>query len=402
MRILYFNHTSSVGGASWCLLEIIQGLDRKQFEPVVVLRQPGPLVEELKKLDVEVLIDESCFSILSERYPSKFPWFWAGVFCTMVRQCIRLSSADCSVARMCEQVKPDIVHLNSCVLLPLARPAFRASSSPKVVLHIRDHWQSYGWAPFREWIRRRFLKRYVSDVLSITHTGAQCFGAEERAVIARDWPDFKTRDETRDVYSDFGIETGTPFFLVPGGIHPSKGTVVAVRAFKQLLKTHKAALVILGMPPPERSTLAASIKKQLNRFGVSFASSRIYQEAVSAPESIHILGYTQNIKPFITAATAVLCPFTVPHAAKAALEAGFLGKVAVVSDNGEGREYVKADETGFIVSPGNADALCDVMRTILDHPEIVEKMATAAQRFVRENFSEEKSLSEIKKVYQGQ
>ena len=98
----------------------------------------------------------------------------------------------------------------------------------------------------------------------------------------------------------------------------------------------------------------------------------------------------------------MLCPFTVPHAAKAALEAGFLGKVAVVSDNGEGREYVKADETGFIVSPGNADALCDVMRTILDHPEIVEKMATAAQRFVRENFSEEKSLSEIKKVYQGQ
>lgn len=382
------------------MLEIIQGLDRSRFDPTVVLRQSGPLVKELRKLDVDVRVEEACFSILSERYPSRFPLYVVGSFIMMLRQCFCLSSADRSVGRICEQVRPDVVHLNSSVLLPMARPAFRSSSSPKVILHIRDHWQSYGWGPLREWIRKRFLKRYVGGVLSITHTGAKCFGAEDRVVIARDWPDFSTRDEVRDICGDLGIEKDTPVFLVPGGIHPSKGTVVAVRAFKQLLKTHKAVLVILGMPPKESVALTARIKKQLNRFGVSFASTRIAQEAASASGAIHILGYTQNIKPFITSATAVLCPFVVPHAAKAALEAGILGKVAVVSDNGEGREYVKNGETGFVVPPNNAGALCDAMRTILDHPRIVEKMAEAAQRFVSEDFSEEKSLTAIQTVYE--
>lgn len=401
MKILYFNHTSTVGGASWCLLEIIQGLDRARFEPVVVLRQPGPLVEELRNLSVDVRVEESCFSILSERYPSKFPLFWARAFFTMIRQCVRLSSADRAVARICEEVKPDIVHLNSCVLLPMARSAHQSSSSPKVVLHIRDHWQSYWWAPVREWIRKQYLKRYVSDVLAITHTGAQCFGAADRAVIVRDWPDFSTRDEARNLHNELGLEKDMPFFLVPGGIHPSKGTVIAVRAFKQLLKTHKASLVILGMPPQERATPVARIKELLARFGFSFASTCIRHEAESAAESICILGYAQNIKPFITASAAVLCPFTVPHAAKAALEAGFLAKVAVVSDNGEGREYVKDGGTGFVVPPGDPEALCDVMRTILDHPETVRKMERDAQQFIAENFTEEKSLRAIFEIYEA-
>ncbi len=38
-RILYVHHVSSVGGASFCLLNIIKGLDRQKYAPSVLLKR---------------------------------------------------------------------------------------------------------------------------------------------------------------------------------------------------------------------------------------------------------------------------------------------------------------------------------------------------------------------------
>ena len=55
-RILFMHQTSVVGGGSYCLLNIVKSLDKNRFEPVVALKDNGPLVDELKKQGVEVLI----------------------------------------------------------------------------------------------------------------------------------------------------------------------------------------------------------------------------------------------------------------------------------------------------------------------------------------------------------
>lgn len=52
--ILYLYHTSAVGGGSYCLLNILKTVDRALFKPIVLLKEDGPLVDEIKQLDIPV------------------------------------------------------------------------------------------------------------------------------------------------------------------------------------------------------------------------------------------------------------------------------------------------------------------------------------------------------------
>ena len=48
--ILYIHHTSVVGGASYCLLSVLKEVDLTRYTPTVLLKEKGPLVEEIEKL----------------------------------------------------------------------------------------------------------------------------------------------------------------------------------------------------------------------------------------------------------------------------------------------------------------------------------------------------------------
>ena len=61
--ILYVHQVSSVGGASFCLLNIIKSLDRQKYKPSVLLKGDGPLAEEIRKLDIEVYFLSSLCAI---------------------------------------------------------------------------------------------------------------------------------------------------------------------------------------------------------------------------------------------------------------------------------------------------------------------------------------------------
>lgn len=52
--ILYVFHCSTIGGGSYCLLNVLKNLDRSQYKPVVLLATQGSLVEEINKLGIDV------------------------------------------------------------------------------------------------------------------------------------------------------------------------------------------------------------------------------------------------------------------------------------------------------------------------------------------------------------
>lgn len=52
--VLFVHHVSSIGGASYCMLNILKVLDRNNYAPVVLLKNQGPLVDEIKKLGVKL------------------------------------------------------------------------------------------------------------------------------------------------------------------------------------------------------------------------------------------------------------------------------------------------------------------------------------------------------------
>ena len=53
-RILFVHHVSSIGGGSYCLLNLLKEVDQEKFQPVVLLQENGPLVSEIEKLGIKV------------------------------------------------------------------------------------------------------------------------------------------------------------------------------------------------------------------------------------------------------------------------------------------------------------------------------------------------------------
>ena len=62
-NILYIFHVSSIGGGSFCLLNMIKKLDRNSYNPIVLLKNDGPLCTELEKLGVKVILEKSISTV---------------------------------------------------------------------------------------------------------------------------------------------------------------------------------------------------------------------------------------------------------------------------------------------------------------------------------------------------
>ena len=52
MTVCYVTHKPNLTGANRSLLDLLDGLDRDRYEPVVLVNRRGPLLSELKKRDI--------------------------------------------------------------------------------------------------------------------------------------------------------------------------------------------------------------------------------------------------------------------------------------------------------------------------------------------------------------
>jgi len=388
IRILFFQHVSSIGGASWCLLELIRELDRSSYEPIVVLRQPGPLENELTRIGVQC-IHLSRFGQISQTYQKCFP-FYRSLF---LIELIRFIPAYLAAKRIIRKISPDLVYLNTSVFLPIAVAA-RHACNARVIMHIREHWDC-GLFSMRRILKNHIARSCVDQFFAITQTNADCFGFPERTRIVHDWPDLDSRGESADVQKELGLDNSARIFLVPGGNLSIKGTHIAIKAFS-MVERDDTALVILGMNYDGLTGWKQTLYNLLRPFGVREQGEELRRQALlNRDGKIKYCSPVKDIKSYLEASVAVLSPFVVPHAAKAALEAGSLRRVAIVSDNGEGREYVKHCETGLVVPAGDAKALAAAMRQVLEDPGLCARLGNNAQRYVSEQFNKTKSMDVV-------
>ncbi len=80
------------------------------------------------------------------------------------------------------------------------------------------------------------------------------------------------------------------------------------------------------------------------------------------------------------------------------LEARAMGKAPIVSWNRNVTDYVENEENGFIVPPGDSEALHQKIQFVMDNPSIAEKMGRAARRSVEEKFSTRREAMTLAKI----
>ena len=111
-------------------------------------------------------------------------------------------------------------------------------------------------------------------------------------------------------------------------------------------------------------------------------------------------GYVTDVRPLIAQSHVILHPALGGEGLpKALLEAAASAKAMIASDIRGSREIVRPNETGLLVPPGNAAALADAMRWIIDHPSERALWAETARAKVIAEFALTIVLNQHSELY---
>ena len=325
-RILFVFHVSSVGGGSYCLLNLLKAIDRTVFEPVVLLPGGGSLCDEISRLDIRI-----------EYMPgmSTYPYSTSLLSYRSVRKLMGLRGSYADFAEVLKKESPEIVYFNSLMLFPYLRIAKR--SGCKTVLHVREHWV-LGKHPVQLASMRKAVYRHADRLVAINRYSASIFPKMD-ATIVYDWIDMESRKgpSLADIMGPDGDLCKVYLFL--GGTTRIKGALEVIRTFSSSIVGEDRRLLVLGVDPSRRVERKKGLRERL----LFWTTDKAYEAEVIAScqqdPRVVCAPAVYEIATILEQAAGYVSFFTFPHANLALAESIISRLPAVVARTDESMEY---------------------------------------------------------------
>lgn len=360
--ILYLYHTSSIGGGSYCLLNILKAIDRSLFRPVVLLKEEGPLVDELYKLNIQVYFLKELTTV---PYNSST---------LSIRKLINAKNIICGLSKfktLLLDIRPDIVYINTMMLYPFLRPAKQLGI--KTIIHIREHWPK-NEHKIQRTIALTNIKKYSDHIVAINSYSASMVSCcKVPTTIIYDWIDLSTRYEDFSMDAVFGEQTGTlKIYLYLGGLQSIKGTYEVIKSFTKIVKDKNSRLLILGINNPDYlyKGIKGYIKRILSFLGYKTYSQRVL-DAINSDERIRYIGGKYKLNNIIQQSYCILSYFKIPHANLALAESIILGTPSIAARTPESLEYSNQGELASLFSIND---ISDFEKHIEDFDKIRDRL----------------------------
>ncbi len=200
-------------------------------------------------------------------------------------------------------------------------------------------------------------------------------GVKEPIEVIYNGIDLELFDERTsvDVRRRFQIPEGRPIVLFTGRMEPRKGIESCLEIIEPILTEHEVAVVFAG------SDLFGHMKGTIEP---RLASKRLRG-------SFHYLGAVglDEINALVVQSDIFLLPSLWESCPYSCLEA-MAGQCAVVASNAGGLpELIEHEVSGLIVPAGEADALRDGVRRLIEEPDHATSLGRAARREVEKRFT---------------
>jgi glycosyltransferase involved in cell wall biosynthesis len=388
-NILYIFHVSIFGGGALCLLNLVKELNKEKFNPVVLLKNWGPVCEELEKFGARVIIEPALNTM-----PYNSPLFEIN----SIRQIIPMLLSIKKVKYWIEKTDAGIVHVNTMMMYPYTIPAFKLKR--KVIIHIREHWpidENFLQLKFA----RNIIDKYTDLIISINKTSAEIINLPHKTEIIYDWIDFKGRDRLIDFKDIFGNDhEALKVFLFLGGIQKTKGSLQVVKIFNENIKSKNARLLFVGSDSKQISYkgIKGVIKKLLHLFNYLTYSDKIKKIALQDDRIVFIPSTNQVKSLFEQAYCTVVFP-TIPHAIIPIAESIYLGKPIISAETPEALEYSNQGKGATLFKMNDEDEFAKRLIYMLQNKEYIYKKSRDNSDFVKKLFSLEKNSSKLNRLY---
>lgn len=165
-----------------------------------------------------------------------------------------------------------------------------------------------------------------------------------------------------------------------GRIRPVKGLTVLMGAWSKIARQANARLTIAG-DGPGREALMQSVRDG------GFA------------DSVEFLGEVNDVPSVLAEADIYVQPSFQEGLPNSVLEAMAMGLPIVATRISGNEDVVAHEENGLLVPAGNAEALAEALRKLMDDPALAARMGRRSREIVEERFSLSAVMGRLLKAY---
>jgi len=386
IRVLIVEASSGgvVGGSLTGFVHMVRGLEPEHFTAAMALYEEKSIEPELAALGIDV------YHVKRRRLPKRHALLNAPAYrgakrvsavrvaLRGLRQTARLLAEEFpaarQLARIVRRADVDVLHLGNGVRANFDGILAGWMTGTPVVCHVKG-FEKYG-------SRERWAARRLGALIFMTEAIAEhCRG---HGIVARhnqviyDAVDPAWLIPSRDreaVRRELGVAADTPLIAISGNIQEWKGQLVLVEAMGCIAELHPGAhCLIVGGVHRSGEEYAAGLRRRVIELGLG--------------KRVHFLGFRDDIPDLMNAIDVVVHASVRPEPfGRVILEGMLAGKPMIAANAGGVRELIRDRETGFLVDPGDEQALAARLDDVLSAPDRATAIGQRAQVWARDCFS---------------
>lgn len=391
VNILYVFHVSSIGGGSFCLLNMVKKLDRQLFNPIVLLKEDGPLRLELEKLGATVYFEKS-ISIV----PYNNSIFKIDSLKQIFSILVSLGKVKCWIAK----TNAEIVHINTMMMYPYLLPVNKLGK--KAVIHIREHWPENEHR-FQLRCAQKVIQRFADRIIAINKTSAVLIGLTDKTQVIYDWIDFENRDKKADFIKLFGKDVDKlKIFLFLGGTIWLKGALEVVEVFSSKIASKDARLLLVGCDTKELDFVGIrGFVKKIMGFFHYYTYTHKVKLLAQKDDRIFFIPSTYHVKSLIEQSFCIVSFFTVPHANLPIAESTWLGKPSISAHSPEAVEYGSKSKAALLFEMYSKEDFEAKILYALNNEELINKYAFDGKSQIQDKFDPERNSKLLNDIYRN-
>ena len=377
-RILYLHAGAEMYGADKVLLELIKGLDSKEFEAHVILPNDGVLVEALRQVGAKVSVLD--YPILRRKY------FNPKGIADYIRSYNFYAK---QIALYAREHSIDMVHNNTAAVLegiylkrklklPLIWHVHEIIVKPKAI------------SDFINMLMGRYADKIVTVSQAVAnHIKQSSFIKDSQVEVIYNGVDnavYYPMDAS-SIREKFDIAQDALVIGMIGRVNAIKGQNDFIEAVEPLLEKNEQAVAFLagGVFPGEEWRLEELDKR--------IASSSVVSQ-------IHRIDYYDKTSELYNMFDIFVLPSIKPDSLPTVvLEAMACSKPVVGYNNGGIAEMVVDDKSGCLVKPNSPQELSNAISLLLDSSEKREKFGRVGYQRQKELFSLESYIKNFSEFY---
>jgi len=378
IKVLFISHESKLVGAERSLLLLLEKIDRKRFEPVVILPNTGPLEDKINNLGIKI-------------YKIKYPWWLVNkldIFNIGLIFGFKPIQELLSLQRIMKIIKNeriDIVYTNTIVIFSGAISAY-ITKTPHI-WHVREIIPNNTDLHFflSNEILFDFVTKLSNAVITISQAVRNQFSAnhiEEKIRVIPNAVDLSDYDQKNRLPQINGIKMEDWLVAVIGHFEPRKAQDIAIRSI-QIAKKQipEIKLIVVGDGN-------SKMKKYLNKLVLDLGLS----------DKIVFTGFRTDIPQILPHCKVLLMPSYDEPFGRVTIEAMASGIPVIGTNSGGTKEIIQNGITGYLVSPKNPSEIAEKMIQLYKNQDLVKKLGGAGKKLVIEKYSADEYVKKIENL----